>query len=91
MDDEIPKVEEVSDLVENKWKSLSQQVEDLANSMFSAKERVKSFQGEIDDIEKWLSDTKQKISSLEPVAVVPEEVKEQLSEQTVRLYFKTWK
>lgn len=84
LDDEVPKVDEASDEVEDKWKALCADVDNLAKTMFSAKERVDAFQVELDDIEKWLKDTEEKIAALEPVAVVPEKVKEQLAEQTVR-------
>lgn len=51
--------------------------------MFSTKERVDAFQNGLEDIEKWLKETEETIAALEPVAVEPEKVKEQLANQTV--------
>lgn len=82
-EDEAPKVETVSDEVDEKWRSLCSDVEDLTKSMFSTKERVDAFQNGLEDIEKWLKETEETIAALEPVAVEPEKVKEQLANQTV--------
>lgn len=82
-EDEAPKVETVSDEVDEKWRSLCSDVEDLTKSMFSTKERVGAFQNGLEDIEKWLKETEETIAALEPVAVEPEKVKEQLANQTV--------
>lgn len=83
MDDEAPKVDTASDEVEENWKKLCADVDELAKTMFSAKERVGAFREQLDDIEKWLKETEETISALEPIAVEPEKVKEQLAQQTV--------
>ena len=84
IDDEKPKVDQALSEVDEKWNSLQAEVDKLAKKLFSSQERVESFQLEVDELKIWLTETEGTLSSMEPVGVEPERVKQQLGDQAVR-------
>ena len=83
IDDEKPKVEQAVSEVDEKWNSLQAEVDKLAKKLFSSQERVENFQREVDELKTWLTETEGTLSSMEPVGVEPERVKQQLGDQAV--------
>lgn len=74
--DEKPKVDQAQSEVDEKWRSLQADVDELAKKLFSSQARVDSYQLEVND-------TEGKLTNLEPVGVEPEQVKQQLGTQAV--------
>lgn len=74
--EEKPKVDQAQSEVDEKWRSLQADVDELAKKLFSSQARVDSYQLEVND-------TEGKLTNLEPVGVEPEQVKQQLGTQAV--------
>lgn len=83
VEDEKPKVDQALSEVDEKWNSLQAEVDKLAKKLFSSQERVDSFQLEVNELKTWLTETEGTLSSMEPVGVEPEKVKQQLGDQAV--------
>ena len=83
IDDEKPKVDQALSEVDEKWNSLQAEVGKLAKKLFSSQERVESFQLEVAELKAWLTETEGTLSNMQPVAVEPERVKQQLGDQAV--------
>lgn len=83
IDDEKPKVDQALSEVDDKWNSLQAEVDKLAKKLFSSQARVDSFQLEVNELKAWLTETEGTLTSVEPVGVEPEKVKQQLGEQAV--------
>ena len=69
--------------VDEKWRSLHADVDELAKKLFSSQARVDSHQLEVNEMKAWLTDTEGKLVNVEPVGVEPEQVKQQLGTQAV--------
>lgn len=81
--EEKPKVDQAQSEVDEKWRSLQADVDELAKKLFSSQARVDSYQLEVNELKAWLTDTEGKLTNLEPVGVEPEQVKQQLGTQAV--------
>lgn len=76
-------MEQAQNDVDEKWRSLQAEVDELAKKLFSSQVRVDSFQLEVNDLKAWLTETEGTLTNMEPVGVEPEQVKQQLGTQAV--------
>ena len=84
-DEYIVIIEEIVQIIEVRWKELKSRVEIVAKDLFTGKEELEKFKGNMDNIEEWLSATETKLSNLEPPSSKPDKVKEQIKELTVSI------
>ena len=83
VEDEKPNLDVALTELDDKWKSLLGDVDQLAKKLFSAQARMDNFQRDANELKAWLTATERSLDNMDPVGVEPEKVKAQLGSQAV--------
>ena len=79
-DDDIQPITDIYETTTEKYDKLKSEIDQEARDLFLAKEKVDKFDEDVEELASWLGEISEKYRNIEPVAVGPEEVKQQMTE-----------